>query len=94
MYLNIPVIFYRFDADVDYSDPLNKESLLSAKKEDEKLYNCFYNLNDTITKIDYYIANNFELEKENKEKNKRIFWENKKNCETLKTYIEKRKEKK
>ena len=94
MYLNIPVIFYRFDADVDYSDPLNKESLLSAKKEDEKLYNCFYNLNDTITKIDYYIANNFDLEKENKEKNKRIFWENKKNCETLKTYIEKRKEKK
>ena len=87
MYLDTPVIFYRFDEDVNYSDKRDIESFLSAKEEDKNLYNCFYELDEVINKINYYIKNNFELERENKEKNNKIFWQNKNNCETLLTFI-------
>ncbi len=87
MYLDIPVIFYKFDGDIEYSDKRDNDSFLSAKKEDEKLYNCFYAIDEVIQKINYYIENNFELENENKEKNNKIFWQNKKNCDTLLSFI-------
>lgn len=88
MYLNTPVIFYKFDGEVKYSDKRDNESFLSAQEEDKNLYNCFYTLDEVVEKINYYIQHNFELESENKEKNKKIFWTTQKNCESLLTYIE------
>lgn len=83
MYLNIPTIFYRFDADYPYLSPNDKIDAESAKSHDSELYNVFYNKDEVLQKIEYYLAHNFELEPENYLKNKNIFWDIKDNCEAL-----------
>ena len=83
MYRDVPTIFYRFDTDVAYPDKRDIESVTSASEEDERLYNCCYNLEDAIQKVRHYIDNGFVLEEENKRKNDEIFWPRGNNCEQL-----------
>lgn len=89
MYMDIPVIFYRFDADVAYPDERDNQNATSAKAKDSQLYNCLYSKNDVIDKIEFYIKNNFELESEYKEINNNIFWERSDICKHLYEIISK-----
>ncbi len=72
MYLDIPVIFYRFDADLDEKIK-EYESIDYAMSKDKYLYNCCYSEKDTVKTIIRYIQNGFILEGEFKEKNKQFF---------------------
>ena len=72
MYLDIPVIFYRFDADLNKKTK-EYESIDYAMSKDKYLYNCCYSEEDTVKTIIKYIQNGFILEDENKEKNKQFF---------------------
>ena len=69
MYLDIPVIFYRFDIDLD-ENTKDFESITFAANRDSYLYNCYYDEENTVNAIIKYINNGFVLEEENKEKNK------------------------
>lgn len=66
MFLNIPIIFYR----LDYGDPLlcelDKIDLEESKEKDEQIFNVFYEEQDVIKKVEYYVNNNFTLEEEYK----------------------------
>lgn len=80
MFLNIPVIFYR----LDYGDPLlcelDKIDLEESKEKDTQIFNVFYDENKVINKIEYYVKNNFTLEKENIEIENSFFTEKKDIC--------------
>ena len=52
-------------------------------QEDDKLYNCFYNSEEVIKKVIYYIEKDFCIEPEFKEINKNIFWDIENNCEKI-----------
>ena len=83
MFLDIPVIFYRFDDDVRYPDKRDRLNAKSAKSHDKELYNVFYNEDAVIKKIEFYIKNNFVLEPEYKKINDSLFWEKENICEHL-----------
>lgn len=89
MYLNIPVIFYRFDTDIIYPDERDNQNATSAQAKDNQLYNCIYNKSKTIDKIEFYIKNNFELEPAYKKINDDIFWERSNICKHLYEIISK-----
>lgn len=72
MYLDIPVMFYRFDIDMDETQK-DFESINYAMSKDKYLYNCCYSEEDTVKTIIKYIQNGFILEEENKEKNKQFY---------------------
>ena len=72
MYLDIPVMFYRFDIDMDETQK-DFESITFAMNRDKYLYNCCYDENSAVETIIKYINNGFILEDENKEKNKQFF---------------------
>ena len=59
MYLNVPVIFYRLDFFESDENYLKREYLSYAQTKDKYLYNVFYELDNVINKIEYYIENNF-----------------------------------
>lgn len=82
LYRNIPTIFYCFDTDVRYGN-FRDNTKESAKMIEELLYNCYYDLDSAISKIEYYINNDFKLESELLEKNNNIFWNRGNNCERL-----------
>lgn len=63
MFLNIPVIFYRFDYKDSWLSELDYQDLENCKEQDSKLFNVVYDENKLIKKIKFYIKNNFELEK-------------------------------
>ncbi|MBE6434758.1 MAG: hypothetical protein E7030_00960 [Akkermansiaceae bacterium] len=88
MYCDIPVIFYRHDADITYPDQRDNDAMSSAKESDVNLYNIFYDMESTLLQVKYYIEHNFELEEEKKGVNKNIFWEKEKNCQNLINIIE------
>ncbi len=73
---DVPVIFYHIDS----KEPLlklNKEDLknnYTVESHNSELYNIYYNYNDVIAKIKYYINNNFKLEEEYKQINKTFFY--------------------
>ncbi|MDY6407478.1 MAG: glycosyltransferase [Pseudomonadota bacterium] len=83
MYMNKPVIFYRFDRDDLSLNLSDQEACISAMQEDRKLYNCLYDEQSVLDLTNRYIQNNFMIEPEIRDKNKTIFWENRNNCETL-----------
>lgn len=89
MYLDIPVIFYRFDDDIKYPDERDNQNAASAKSKDDQLYNCLYSKNDVINKIEFYIKNDFKLEPEFKDINNNIFWERSDICKHLYEIISK-----
>ena len=90
MYLDIPVIFYRFDTDLDEKTK-EFESIDYAISKDRYLYNCCYSEEDTVKTIINYIQNGFVLEDENKEKNKQFFTYSPKNniCKKFVEVVEK-----
>lgn len=71
MYLDIPVVFCRFNfhgkADDDHND------VDFAK--DDFLYNCCHSEEQVLARIKCYLGNGFVLEPENVEKNDRFFWD-------------------
>lgn len=83
MFLDIPVIFYRFDTDVRYPDKRDRLDAKSAKSHDKELYNVFYDEDSVLKKIEFYIKNNFVLEPEYKKINDSLFWEKENICEHL-----------
>ena len=83
IYMDKPVVFYRFDKDDMTLDKVDQEATISAMQEDEKLYNCLYEEKDVLEKVSDYVRNNFQIEPEIAAKNKTIFWESRKNCENL-----------
>ena len=83
MYRNVPTIFYRFDSDLTYSNPMDNEAALSAAEKDALLYNCCYDARHAIRLANNYICNNFACEAEILSKNESFFWNRSDNCRTL-----------
>ena len=90
-YLDIPIIFYRFDYDRFTKKELIFEGIPDLKSKDKYIYNVCYDENEVIEKVKYYTENNFKLEKENKEKNRKLFdcIEKGKCCENFIKFIDK-----
>ncbi|MBQ4614972.1 MAG: CDP-glycerol glycerophosphotransferase family protein [Akkermansia sp.] len=82
MYRNVPVIYYGFDTDLNYSHPRDKTKI-AADVIDKLLYNGCRDLNTAIERVKYYVDHNFELETELVNKNNEIFWQRGGNCERL-----------
>ena len=83
IYMDKPVVFYRFDKDDMSLNQVDQEATISAMQEDKKLYNCLYEEKEVLEKVSYYVRNNFQIESEIAAKNKEIFWESRNNCENL-----------
>lgn len=83
MYQDVPVIFYRFDADVTYSDERDNKAIESAAQEDSILYNICSNLDEVVKKVLEYAESDFKAGEEIILKNKAIFWPRGNNCERL-----------
>lgn len=74
MYQNKPCLFYRMDIDDKNLCTEDKINLENAKEKDAYIYNCIYNEDEVIDKIEFYIKNNFQLENVNAEKNLQFFY--------------------
>lgn len=74
MYQNKPCLFYRMDFNDKNLCIEDKENLENAKEKDIFVYNCLYNEDEVIDKIEFYIKNNFQLESQNAEKNLQFFY--------------------
>lgn len=74
MFLNIPTIFYKLDWQDSSLNEMDTNSMKYAMTKDKFLYNCFYDEEEVISKIEYYIKNNFCLEEQNKEINNKFFY--------------------
>ena len=83
MFLDIPVIFYKFDADVTYPDDDDNKNLKLAMQKDSELYNCFYNMDDVISRIKDYIATDFQTTKNEQKINHQFFFNKTNICENL-----------
>lgn len=83
MFLDIPVLFYRPDKDIPYTDTRDRRDMKCAQSRDKELYNVFYEENAVINKIAFYIQNHFVLEPEYKKINDSFFWEKKDICKHL-----------
>lgn len=82
---NVPIIFYRLDSqDFNLLD-IDRNDIDNAKSYDDVLYNICYSLEEVIDKISHYINNNFQLEDDIINKNKKLFY-NKKDC--ISTFID------
>ena len=88
MYMDKPLIFYRFDSDDISLVQSDQEATLSAMEEDRKLYNCLYKEQEVLDKVVQYVQNQFQIEPEIKEKNKNIFWPDRNNCANLYNLIQ------
>ena len=87
MYLDKPVIFYGLST---YNE-LMLESDTEIKTIYDKLYNYCPNIAEVISKIKFYIENDFLLEESNKAINNKIFWSrDRNNCERLYNEISKK----
>lgn len=84
MRLNIPIIFYLFDSDVDYSDDLDNQTAQQAKEKLMKIYNACYEKEQVFDKVQFYYNNNFKLEDSKKKINETFFWKDSPNlCEYI-----------
>ena len=90
-YLDIPIIFYRFDFDTFKKSDLIFEGITDIQQKDKHIYNVCYEENEVIEKIKYYTKNNFVLEEKNREKNKKLldYVERGKCCENFIKFLEK-----
>ena len=82
LYLNVPVIYYCFDADVEYPHQ-NDYIVPSIEKIKRELYNCCLSEDEAVSKVQYYAERDFSLETEYMAKNDNIFWFKGGNCERL-----------
>lgn len=83
MYMDVPTIFYRFDADVTHPDERDNQDADDAAQEDSRLYNVFYDEQAAMDKIDFYVRNGCQLESELRARNEQIFWTRENNCKAL-----------
>lgn len=83
MYRDVPTIFYRFDNDLVYSNPMDNEAAVSAAEKDALLYNCCYEEPLALRLAEQYIRNGFVLEDGLARVNEGIFWQRRDNCRTL-----------
>ena len=83
MYMDVPTIFYRFDADVTHPDERDNQDADDAAQEDSRLYNVFYDEQAAMDKIDFYVRNGCQLESELRARNEQIFWTRENNCKNL-----------
>lgn len=83
MYMDVPTIFYRFDADVTHPDERDNQDADDAAQEDSRLYNVFYDEQAAMDKIDFYVRNGCQLESELRVRNEQIFWTRENNCKNL-----------
>ncbi len=74
MYLDIPILFYRFDAGNTNLIDADIEIGVEASKLDSSLYNCVYQESDVVKVVENYVRNGFVLEEENVRKNEAFFW--------------------
>lgn len=82
LYRDVPVIFYCFDLDINYSNNTERSDL-AADKIDKLLYNGCRDEDAAIAKVRHYVDRNFKLEGNHLERNKAIFWPRSNNCEQL-----------
>lgn len=82
LYRNVPVIYYCFDADIQYTEKHDQMQSSIAKIKQE-LYNYCDDEDAAVDKALYYADRDFELEPEYVQKNNSIFWQHGKNCETF-----------
>ncbi len=75
IFLDIPVIFYRFDFGAPHLDDVDHELARQAKQIDPRLYNCIYREEELPRLLEHYARTDFRLEEENVEKNKALFWQ-------------------
>lgn len=78
-YLDHPCIFYRLDSKDKYLIDIDIQDRINSAEKDGELYNIFYNENDVINKIKYYIESDFLLEEEFKRKMEIFFPADRKN---------------
>lgn len=83
MYQNKPCLFYRMDFNDKNLCIEDKANLDNAKEKDIFVYNCLYNEDDVINKIEFYIKNNFQLENVNAEKNLQFFYYKQQICKKI-----------
>lgn len=83
MFLDTPVIFYKFDADVNYPDEDDNINLKLAIQKDKELYNCLYSADDVVHRIEEYINTDFQATKKEKEINSHFFFTKINICENL-----------
>ncbi len=74
MYLDIPVLFYRFLMEWEGVHPDDIALAETAQRYDERFYNCVYQEEDALAVVERYVRNGFVLEEENKRKNEAFFW--------------------
>lgn len=82
LYRNIPVIYYCFDLDINYSNNTERSDL-AADKIDQHLYNGCRDEDSAVAKVQHYVNRDFELEPEYIKRNDEIFWQRGNNCEQL-----------
>ncbi len=75
MYLDIPVIFYRFDVDHPDLEEVEARDFRIIRNKDSLIYNCVYEERDAVALVEHYAENDFVLEAENQSKNESFFWE-------------------
>ena len=83
MFLDIPVVFYRFDFNNFGLNDIDIKDAEYARSKDDMLYNCFYEKDKAVAQIEYYIRNDFVLEPKNIKKNEAFFWDKKNIRENL-----------
>lgn len=89
MFLNTPVIFYRLDYGDKLLGELDRYDLEEAKNKDDQVFNVFYDEEDVIKKIMYYVDNNFVLEDSYKRIEDSFFTEKKDLCKKFVNELEK-----
>ena len=88
MFLNVPIIFYRLDYNDPWLSPLDLQDLENCRTKDRLLFNVFYNEEDVIDKILYYIHNDFKIEKEFNDIENSFFTEKSNICEKFVSHLE------
>lgn len=83
MYRDVPTIFYRFDSDLEYSNPWDNEAAAAAADKDYLLYNCCYDADQALQLVSMYIRNDFVNESDILSKNEQIFWQRSDNCQKI-----------
>jgi hypothetical protein len=87
-FLDHPCIFYRMDSSDRFLSDIDKLDIENSNQQDDKLYNVFYDEDDVVDKIKYYVDNGFVLEEEYREKMSQYFYTRRNNTEAFLDILE------
>ena len=87
-YLNHPCIFYRLDNDDRYLLDIDKLDIQNAEQQNSKLYNICYTENELISKIKFYVSQDFKLEKKYITKMSKYFYTKRNNTKKFINLLE------